>query len=182
MHLAHGYYVFGEFQASACQLRKAAEYLYVSSNNACRGTAVGLIESANELESLAKGSDVEAVRSVADLEFAFTRCELVLAADHIMKVRSAHSARHHTVVGYYMRSTATHLERARKWSLLESEVTIEAALSVRHVAETLIESRGISHEQVNESIDWLASEITELGHPEEPPGVWISQEHPVVMS
>jgi hypothetical protein len=106
----------GNFSDAAAEIRQAASFLKSESVKAAGEAKQDLVQSAEDLDSLADGVEKKAIRSENDLNQRFTRAEYALSRYYDSKASEAWANKEASQAGQYLKAAGTHLEDALTWA------------------------------------------------------------------
>lgn len=117
-HMADSFSSFqaGKTAESAGSARKAAAFLFIASNNAFHGPSAKVQAAAEALQELARNIEAGNVEDEHQLKEVFGRAHLALSGHHFSKAASAIKQKNWAFSSNYLRSAASHFQRASRWS------------------------------------------------------------------
>ena len=106
----------GDFSGAAAEIRQAASFFTSESIKAAGEAKQSLIQSSQNLDSLADGVEKKAVSSEKDLGGSFTRAEYALARYYQSKASEAWESNEVSEAGLYLKAAGMQLEDAFTWA------------------------------------------------------------------
>lgn len=155
--------------AAGEQLRKAAVVLRDEAQRAVGATRTQLDRAAQELDDLATNVERGAVKSGPELDAAYSRVHLALAAEYNRRAAENFGKKNVGEAGEDLRAAAAHFENALVDTGRETDqAATDVVREVRAVADKLVAGTGWTDDEVRKSFTAMESEIQKLGHAGEP--------------
>ena len=150
-------------EASA-QIHKAAALLKEEAKQAQGRSKEWILESYQELEKLGARVQQGAVKTVDELNNAFSRAHAALADFYRQRASDSWTKKSVSETGQALNQAALHLERAWEWSKNKADETSQAAIdSAKQVSGKLAQGSGWVSAEITKSIEALEREIGKLG-------------------
>ena len=152
----------GDFSDAAAEIRQAASFLESESVKAAGEAKQDLIQSAQNLDSLADGVEKKAVSSEKDLDGSFTRAEYALARYYQSKASEAWEKDEVSEAGLYLKAAGMQLEDAFTWAGGRiDEKSKEAIQKAKDLGERMEKGVAAAGSDVVKYFDEASKEIKE---------------------
>lgn len=174
---ARGAYLAFDLPTVSAELRKAATHVRISAGQAAALTKRSLLQSANELESLAFRAEQGGVKSVHELDAASARALHALSHHHYMMAERAWAAKETERAGRQLHAAADNLGRAANWSGRKVQGATHVVIDdTRIISGKLIKGTGFMLDEVGKGFAAFGKQIEHVGHGIEPHPVTASQQ------
>ena len=161
---AHESFIKKDFQASAAEIRKSADFLKKEAASASGKGKKMLEASARELDKLADSVEKGAVKSDRELKGAFSRAEHAVANNYYVKATDSWSRKEAKETGEALGSAAEHMEKAAYWSGHKLDAGASRAIKEgREVSGKLVEGTGYVPEEVGKGLKDMGDAISRFG-------------------
>ena len=155
-------------EASA-QIRKAAALVKEAANQAQGRSREWILESHQELEALGVRVQQGAVKTVGELNNAFSRAHAALAEYYRQRASDSLAKKTISETGQALNGAARHLESAWVWSKKKADKTSEATIdSAKQVSKKIAQGSGWVSKEIGKSIEALEREIGKLSKDKKP--------------
>lgn len=153
-----------DVNAAGTHLRQAAIVLRTEAQRALGATRAQLDRAASELDDLAASVERGAVKSGPELDAAYSRVHLALAAEYNRRATENFGKKNVGEAGEDLRAAAAHFENALVDTGRDTDVAATGVVrEVRTVADKLVAGTGFTEEEVRKSFTALGNEIEKLG-------------------
>ncbi len=161
---AHESYLKKDFNASAAEIRKGADYLRKGAESAGTQGKKMLTASGEELDKLADSVEKGAVKSDKKLKDAFSRAERAMANNEYVKATDSWARKETKETGHALNSAAEHMEQAAEWSGRKLKAGAAKAIKEGHeVSGKLVEGTSYVPEEVGKALKNMGDAISGFG-------------------
>ena len=163
-HTAADLYAKGEAQDSASEIRAAAALIRFEAARATSEDAARLTTTSNSLDEVARNIEDGNVASRRDLELAFARADLALAAHYRTLASKALAAKDRSDAGRWLKAAGDSVDEAAAWTgQSPSGAEAQAWDQMHALQEKIRTSADWSTEEARKGIGYLGTQIQYLG-------------------
>ena len=163
-HRAAEFYVQGDAAGAADEIRAAAALIRMEAGRGSAEDAAKLREIASNLDSLAGNVANGNVASRRDLELAFARADLALAAHYRSMADKALADKNHAGAGRWLKAAGDSVDEATAWTGRSPSGTQAEAWDQMHALQAKIRtSANWSYDEAKKGVGYLGAQIQYLG-------------------
>jgi hypothetical protein len=163
-HRAADLYVQGDPEGAATEIRAAARLIRIEAGRGSAEEAVKLRAVATNLDALTSNAVNGNVGSRRDLELAFARADLALAAHYRSMADKALADKDHASAGRWLKAAGDSVDRAAAWTRRSpSGPQAEAWDQMHALQEKIRTSANWSYDEAKRGVSYLGAQIQYLG-------------------
>jgi hypothetical protein len=163
-HRAADFYVKGDADDAASEIRAAAGLIRIEAGRGSADDRTKLEAVATNLDALASNVVNGNVGSRRDLELAFARADLALAAHYRSMADKALADKDHTSAGRWLKAAGDSVDEAAAWTGRSPSGAQAEAWDQMHALQAKIRtSTNWSYDQAKKGVGYLGTEIQYLG-------------------
>ena len=163
-HQAASLFTQGDHQGAASEIRASAALLSLEAGRGGAENRSGLSSSAAELDDLAARVERGDVSSGSELNLAFARADLALAAHYRGMADKALANKEHDNAGRWLKAAADSVNDAAGWAGQERPTAQVQARDQVHALEAKIRNgTNWSYDEAKKGVGYLGSQIQYLG-------------------
>jgi hypothetical protein len=163
-HQAASLFTDGDHQGAAAEIRTSAALLSLEAGRGSAENRSGLSSSAAELDDLAARVERGDVASRSELNLAFARADLALAAHYRAMADNALANKEHDNAGRWLKAAADSVDDAAGWAGQQPPTAqVQARDQVNALAAKIRNGTNWSYEEAKKGVGYLGSQIQYLG-------------------
>lgn len=163
-HQAIDLYVKGDAEGAASEIRSGAALVRMEAGRASGEDAAKLQTASSDLDALAADVVKGNVGSRRDLELAFGRADLALAAHYRVLASAALAQKDHAAAGRWLKASADSLEASAAWTGERPPEAQAEATDQMHALQAKIRTGAAwSEDEAKKGMSYLGTQIQYLG-------------------